>query len=54
MSQELLMVFLFGVFFGTAVRAAFESVGFWELVFDCYYWIKYKIGESRWLRRLLP
>lgn len=54
MSQEIIMAFLFGIFFGTVVRAAFESVKFWELLFDCYYWAKYKLEESRWLRRLLP
>lgn len=51
MSQELLMVFFFGFFFGTAVRAAFESVKFWEFVFDCYYWLKGRLEGVKWLRR---
>lgn len=50
MTQELLIAFLFGIFFGTAVKAAFESIGFWVLVFDCYYWCADKLGRGlKWL-----
>lgn len=50
MTQELILMFLFGVFYGTALRAAFESVGFWVLVFDCYYWCVNQIERSfKWL-----
>lgn len=45
MTQEIIMAFLFGVFYGTAVRAAFDSPEFWQLVRRVLSRAKQKAGE---------
>lgn len=61
MTQEMIMMFLLGLFFGLAIHAVFESVKLWEIIFDCYYWIKDQLeriykwsnGKARLLGRIV-